>query len=100
METARGAGLDPELVRYLATPLSRAELLELIAILEDDPADLVRKDRFFVGQRLDPEAYRTPEQVADLLVQHPRLLERPVLVRGDRAVIGRPKARAEAFIGA
>lgn len=98
VEQARDAGLAPELVRYLTTPLTREELLELIAILEDDPADLVRKDRFFVEQGLDPDAYTTPEQVADLLVQHPRLLERPVLVRGDRAIIGRPKARAEEFL--
>lgn len=99
VEQARDAGLEPELVRYLSTPLTREELLALMAILEDEPADLVRKDRFFVEQRLDPDAYRTPEQVADLLVEHPRLLERPVLVRGDRAVIGRPKARAEEFLG-
>lgn len=98
VERAREAGLEPELVRYLTTPLTREELLDLIDRLEDEPADLVRKDRFFVEQRLDPDAYRTPEQVADLLVEHPRLLERPVLVRDGRAIIGRPKARAEEFL--
>lgn len=99
VETARALGHEPELVRYLSTPLSREQLLALIDRLEDEPADLVRKDRFFVEQRLDPDDYRTPEQVADLLVEHPRLLERPVIVRGDRAVIGRPTGRVEEFLG-
>jgi arsenate reductase len=36
--------------------------------------------------------------VADLLAAHPRLMQRPVLVRGDRAIIGRPKDRVPAFL--
>ncbi|RYI99558.1 MAG: arsenate reductase, partial [Actinomycetales bacterium] len=46
----------------------------------------------------DAADYTTPEAVADLLVQHPRLMERPVLVRGGVAIIGRPKSRADAFL--
>lgn len=46
------------------------------------------------------EDYPTAEQVADLLVEHPRLMQRPVLVRGDRAIIGRPKSRVEEFASA
>jgi arsenate reductase len=98
LESAREAGAEPEVVPYLKTPLDRADVLALLAILQDQPADLVRKDRFFHDQGLDADDYVTAEQVADLLVQHPRLMERPVLVRGDRAVIGRPKSRAEAFV--
>jgi arsenate reductase len=92
------AGLDAEIVRYLKEPLDRAALLELIGRLEDPPADLVRKDGFFSGLGLDPAAYVIPEAVADLLVEHPRLMQRPVLVRGDRAIIGRPKDRVAAFL--
>jgi arsenate reductase len=36
--------------------------------------------------------------LADLLVEHPRLMQRPVLVRGDRAIIGRPKDRVASFL--
>lgn len=98
VDAAAAAGVDVEVVQYLKTPLDREALLALIAKLEDPPADLVRKDSFFSAQGLDPDDYVTPEQVADLLVEHPRLLQRPVLVRGDRAVIGRPKSRADAFL--
>jgi len=92
------AGADATVVRYLQTPLDRAALLELLAKLEDPPADLVRKDDFFKAQGLSPDDYVTPEAVADLLVEHPRLMQRPVLVRGDRAIIGRPKDRVSAFL--
>ncbi|MFM6851915.1 MAG: arsenate reductase family protein, partial [Terrabacter sp.] len=40
----------------------------------------------------------TREQVIAVLAEHPRLMQRPVLVRGDRAIIGRPKERVAAFL--
>jgi len=98
VDEAAQHGTDVEIVQYLKNPLSRAELLDLMVKLEDSPADLVRKDRFFTDLDLDPADYVTPEQVADLLVEHPRLMQRPVLIRGDRAIIGRPKDRADAFL--
>jgi arsenate reductase len=99
LDEVKAAGVDVEVVQYLKTPLDRAQLLELLAKLEDPPADLVRKDGFFKEQGLKAEDYVTAEAVADLLVEHPRLMQRPVLVKGDKAIIGRPKDRVPAFIG-
>lgn len=98
VDEAAAAGAEVEVVQYLKAPLDRAQLLDLLAKLEDPPADLVRKDGFFKEQGLDADDYTTPEAVADLLVAHPRLMQRPVLVRGDRAIIGRPKDRVPAFL--
>lgn len=103
IDSAAEAGVEVEEVRYLKHPLDRDALLSLLAKLEDEPAALVRKDSFFKDQGLNADDYTTPEQVADLLVQHPRLMERPVLVRGGLrgdgpAIIGRPKSRADAFL--
>lgn len=92
------AGGEAEVVQYLRTPLDREQLLDLLGKLEDPPADLVRKDAFFTGLGLSAADYTTAEEVADLLVEHPRLMQRPVLVRGDRAIIGRPKSRADEFV--
>jgi arsenate reductase len=47
---------------------------------------------------LNADDYVTPEAVADLLAEHPRLLQRPVLVKGERAIIGRPKDRVRRFL--
>ncbi|HEX6423636.1 MAG TPA: ArsC/Spx/MgsR family protein [Acidimicrobiales bacterium] len=98
LDEVTAAGSDVEVVQYLKTPLDRDALLELMAKLEDPPADLVRKDGFFRDLGLDAGDHTTPEAVADLLVEHPRLMQRPVLVRGDRAIIGRPKDRVASFL--
>ncbi|MBX3313093.1 MAG: arsenate reductase [Actinobacteria bacterium] len=98
LDEAEAAPVDVDVVQYLKAPLDRAEILDLLTKLEDDPADLVRKDGFFKDQGLDAADYTTPDAVADLLVEHPRLMQRPVLVRGDRAIIGRPKDRVAPFL--
>ena len=92
------ADVEGEVVEYLKSPLDRAALLALIGKLEDPAADLVRKDAHFKQQGLVADDYTTPESVADLLLEHPRLMQRPVLVKGDRAIIGRPKDRVGAFL--
>lgn len=98
MDEVAAAGVDADVVEYLKAPLDRAALEDLIGKLEDPVADLVRKDGFFEEQGLDAGDYTTPEAVVGLLLEHPRLMQRPVLVKGDRAIIGRPKDRVPAFL--
>ena len=61
--------------------------------MPDEPAELVRKDKNFKALGLDPVAYTTREAVVDLLFEHPKLMQRPVVVKGARAVIARPSER-------
>ena len=98
LEVLQEQGVEPDVVEYLKEPLDADQLMELIAILDDPVEDLVRKDAFFKEQGLDAEDYTTPDEVIELLLEHPRLMQRPVLARGDRAIIGRPKDRVEPFI--
>lgn len=81
-----------EIVDYLNTPPTKAELRDLAAKLGIAPLALVRR-----GESLFQERYAnrtlTEEQWLEALVAHPVLLERPIVVRGDRAVIGRPPER-------
>lgn len=100
MEVVAGAGVEADVVQYLKTPLDAEALRVLIGRLEDPPSDLVRRDGYFKEQGLTPDDVATVDQIVDVLVAHPRLMQRPVLVRGDRAVIGRPKERVAAFVGA
>jgi arsenate reductase len=98
LATLADEGIDHDVVQYLKQPPDRATLEHLLAILEDPPADLVRKDPYFAELGLDADDYTTPAAVVDLLLAHPRLMQRPVLVRGERAIIGRPKERVAAFV--
>jgi arsenate reductase (glutaredoxin) len=98
LATLDDLGVEHDVVQYLKHPPDRATLEHLLEILEDPPGDLVRKDPYFTQLGLDPDAYTTPAAVVDLLLEHPRLMQRPVLVRGDRAIIGRPKDRVAEFV--
>lgn len=98
LDEVQAAGVDAEVVQYLKAPLSVDEVLALIDMLEDPAADLVRKDGFFKEQGLLEGDYQDPRAVAELLDQYPRLMQRPVLVKDGRAIIGRPKDRVAAFL--
>jgi arsenate reductase len=98
MERIDEAGCDADVVDYLRHPLDAAALGELLDKLEDAPTDLVRRDAYFTEVGLGDDDVQTREQVIAVLVEHPRLMQRPVLVRGDRAIIGRPKERVAAFL--
>ncbi len=84
-------GITPAKVRYLDEPPSRAQLEDVLTKLgTDDPRVLVRTgEPEYAGLE---EAER--EQLLDALTRHPRLIERPVVIRGDRAVVARPPERA------
>ena len=68
-------------------------------MLPDDPGELVRKDKHFRELGLDADGYTTRDAVIDLILEHPKLMQRPIAVRGDRAVICRPSEKVEELLG-
>jgi len=80
-------------------PPDRAALEAIVAGLEDPVEDLVRKDSKFKKLELNPDDYvGNSEAVIDLLVERKALLQRPVVVKGKKAIIGRPKQRIADFL--
>lgn len=92
------AGVEHDVVHYLDNPLGEQAALDLLDILEDDPADLVRRDATFTELGLTDADVDTKEKIAELVSEHPKLMQRPVLIAGHRAIIGRPTERVPAFI--
>ena len=87
---ARGSGF--RVVEYLREPLTRRELSELRARLSRDPVSWIRsKESAFAEAGLSESS--SEEELLAAVEAHPILLERPIAVRGDRAVIGRPPER-------
>jgi arsenate reductase (glutaredoxin) len=64
-----------------------------------DPAELVRKDRRFEDLGLKAADYVSAKAVVELLLKHPELMQRPVIVKGAKAVIARPPERLLALLG-
>jgi arsenate reductase len=68
-----------------------------LALLDGEPKDLVHPGPF-AELGLDIEDYNTPDALVGLLVEHPEVMNRPVCIRGDRAVIARPAERVNEIL--
>ncbi len=97
-ELVAAHGIDAQIVEYLKTPPTKEELRVLLRKLGLKPLDIVRQkeDVFkdnYAGKSL------TDEQWLDALAAHPVLIERPIVVRGDKAVVGRPTEKVLELLG-
>ncbi|CAN5403093.1 arsenate reductase (glutaredoxin) [soil metagenome] len=93
VKIAEELGADVEIVQYLKHPLDEAALRDVLGKLEDPATDLVRRDSHWDKLGLADADAATDHQIVALLVEHPRLMQRPLVVTPERALIGRPKDR-------
>ena len=93
LEILRDRGVEFDVVEYLKEPIDRAGFVRIIDAIPDPPAELVRKDKRLQALGLDAGEYVSREAVVDLLLEHPELMQRPVVFRGERALICRPSER-------
>ncbi len=85
----RENGVEPEVIEYLKSPPDAAALRDLLKQLGLCAHDILRtKEDAYVSCGLSPES--TKAEILTAIVHHPILLERPIIVKGNRAVIGRP----------
>ena len=84
-----GSNIPFEIIKYLDHPLTIEELTKLIKTLDISPIQLIRK-----GEAVWKENYKgkslTDTQIIEAMATHPKLIERPIVVDGNKAVIGRP----------
>ena len=86
----RERGISFEKVNYYIQPLSKKKLTELLRKMNLKPRDLLRKsERVYKELGLSEDKFSDSELVA-MMVEHPDLIQRPIVERGDRAVLGRP----------
>jgi arsenate reductase len=90
LELLEGRGLTPTVVRYLDTPPDAAQLRDLLGKLGIGARNLLRtgEDEYKTLNLAD--ASLSDEQLIAAMAAHPKLIERPILIAGDKAVIGRP----------
>ncbi|MCQ4346897.1 arsenate reductase (glutaredoxin) [Pseudomonas stutzeri] len=93
LELLEARGLAPRVVRYLETPPTAEELRTLLTGLGYTPRQLLRSgEDEYKALGLDNPALDDEALIA-AMAAHPRLIERPILVAGDKAVVGRPPER-------
>ena len=91
-------GVDFEAINYYEVPLAESDLRELLRKMTLGPRDLLRKDeplawRLDIGKR-----NYSDEELIGLMVKHPDLIQRPIVVSGDKAVLGRPADNLERLL--
>ncbi|MBC3759028.1 arsenate reductase (glutaredoxin) [Hyunsoonleella sp. SJ7] len=92
LEIIEKSGKEFEIVKYLEDVPSEVELKDIIALLGIKPIELVRKNEAiwkseFKGKEL------SDNQIIEAMVQYPKLIERPIIINGKKAVVGRPPER-------
>lgn len=85
-------------IRYHDIPLTKNKLAELVQKLGIVPHELLRRtDPSYRKLKINPEALND-EEVISLMIEHPDLMQRPILERGESAIIGRPPERVLEFL--
>ena len=98
LELLAKSGHKVEIREYLKNPLSEPEWMALLGKFNGVTKELVRcKDKAFVKLKIDPEDMSDTDCVA-LLVAHPNLMERPILMSESWAVMGRPSERLLTYL--
>lgn len=82
-------GIDPEIVLYLDSVPTQKELKGILKMLGIKAYDLIRKSEAIYKEKYKGKDYTESEWIK-IMVKHPKLIERPIVIKGKKAVLGRP----------
>lgn len=92
-------GLEPQIIEYLTHPPSKSQLKKILALLDMQPRDLMRqKEPDYKQCHLD-DPNLTEDELIEAMIQHPKLIERPIVINGDKAALGRPPEHVLEILG-
>jgi len=94
----RESGVSFEKVNYYVQPLTRKQLTELLRKLKLKPRELLRKSESVYKELGLAEDKFSDSELIGLMIEHPDLLQRPIVERGDRAVLGRPTENVKVLL--
>jgi arsenate reductase (glutaredoxin) len=86
----RESGIEFEKVNYYIEPLTKEKLTELLRKMKLKPRDILRTSEPICRELGLGKGEFTDEQIISLMIKHPDLIQRPIVERGNRAVLGRP----------
>lgn len=91
------SGKPFEVIEYMKEPITPSELEEVIDLLEIEPMDLIRtKEQVWKDRYADLDL--DDEELIMVMIEVPRLMERPIVVNGEKAVVGRPPERIKEIL--
>jgi len=94
----RESGVSFEKVNYYIEPLTKKKLVELLGKMKLKPRDILRTSEPIYRELGLGKGDFTDDQIVSLMVKHPDLIQRPIVERGKRAVLGRPTENVKALL--
>ena len=92
------AGQEPQIIEYLKPPPTATELDSLLKKLKMEPRELMRKGEDVYRELKLAEKELSRDEAIELMIAHPKLIERPIVVKGRQAVLGRPPENVNALL--
>ena len=90
MELLTEKGIEADVIKYLETPPDRETIEQVLALLNMQPRELMRKGEAEYSDNNLSDDLLTEDQLIDALVAFPKLIERPIVIANGKAAIGRP----------
>ena len=87
-------GIEPEIIKYLDSPLSHDEFKTILRKMGAKPTDVLRKNEAVYKQQFKGKEFSDDEWI-DIMLANPKLIERPIVINGDKAVLGKPAENIE-----
>lgn len=92
------AGIEPEVIEYLKTPPTAEELDAILKKLKLEPQELMRKGEAIYKELKLGERELSRDEAIAVMLEHPKLIERPIVVQGRKAVLGRPPEKVKELL--
>ncbi|MFT6210678.1 MAG: arsenate reductase [Bacteroidia bacterium] len=97
LQLIKDAGVEPEIIDYLKDVPSESEMKELIVMLGIKPYDLLRRGESDFKENFKRKVLSDDEWIA-AMVKFPKLIERPIVVKQKKAILGRPPENVKTFL--
>lgn len=97
LQLMRDAGKEPEIVEYLKNPPTVAELEKILARLHLNPQDIIRTSELEYKAHYQGKDF-TDKEWMRILSENPKLIERPIVIKGNTGVIGRPPENVKSLL--
>lgn len=91
------AGIQPEIIQYIKEPVTVEELKGVLKKLGMKPQELLRTKEAIFKEQFKGKELSDDEWIA-AMIEYPKLMERPIVVKGDKAVLGRPPENVEELL--
>jgi len=99
MELIEARNITPTVIEYLKTPPSKTELKHILKLLQLSARDILRKKEAEYTELGLDDPNLNEDQIIDIMIKHPKLIERPIVVTDHSAAIGRPPEKVLEILG-